>query len=196
MGADSVGYAPGELISGSKFTMAMSRRISVSCSINCNTVSLRAGVETPQATHARMWSYIGACPELRERAPQTRATAPTPQRSVPFGTTATAPAAAHASPATSPDPPLHHHRHPARRRDRDRAQDGPHAVAGREPEVDAREHLGEHGLQLVGREGRPQAAPDAAAEREEGVGARARPEEALGLEALGVRPEVGPVVRP
>src|SRR5256886_10353777 len=64
MGGDSAGYAPGALISGSKFTMAMSPRISVSCSINCNTVSLRAGVETPQATHARMWSGIGACPEF------------------------------------------------------------------------------------------------------------------------------------
>src|SRR5437667_5278775 len=144
MGADSVGYAPGALTNGSRFTMAMSARIPVSCSINCHTVSSRAGAETPQATHARMWRGIGACPEPREGAPQTRATAPTPQRSVPFGTTGDGPRAAHASPATSPDPPLHHHRHPARRRDRDRAQDGPHAVPGRDPEVDPRGHLGEH----------------------------------------------------
>src|SRR6266478_232957 len=158
MGADSVEYAPGALISGSKFTMAMSPRISVSCSINWTTVSLRAGVETPQATHARMWSGIGACPELREGAMRTarpcgrafHSASLGPHRNAASrsGRPATA-AAVHASPATSPDPPLHHHRHPARRRDRDRAQDGPHAVAGREPEVDAREHLGEHGLELV-----------------------------------------------
>src|SRR5207247_10227843 len=49
----------------------------------------------------------------------------------------------------SPDPPLHHHRHPARRCDRDRAQDGPHAVARGQPEGDPREHLGEHDLELV-----------------------------------------------
>src|SRR5437762_184960 len=63
MGADSVGYAPGALISGSKFTMAMSPRISVSCNINWITVSWRAGVETPQGTRARMSSGIDACPK-------------------------------------------------------------------------------------------------------------------------------------
>src|SRR5438093_13738770 len=99
MGADSVGYAPGALINGSRFTMAMSPRISVSCSINCHTVFSRAGAETPQATHARMGGGIGACPEPREGGPQTRATAPTPQRSGPFGTTGDGPAAPPATPA-------------------------------------------------------------------------------------------------
>src|SRR5439155_687987 len=75
MGADSVGYAPGALISGSKFTMAMSPRISVSCSINCNTVSWRAGVETPQGTRARMSSGIDACPKVCDRVPPSRAIA-------------------------------------------------------------------------------------------------------------------------
>src|SRR5882724_4702412 len=111
MGADSVGYAPGALTSGSRSTMAMSPRISVSCSINCNTVSLRAGVETPRGTHARMWSGIDACPELREGV----------STADPGDRVAYAPAAAHARPATSPDPPLHHHGHAPRRRDRDRA---------------------------------------------------------------------------
>src|SRR5947208_16210900 len=120
MGADSVGYAPGALISGSRFTMAMSPRISVSCSINCNTVSLRAGVETPQGTHARMWSGIDACPELGARVstadPGDRVAYASPPR------TPVRP--------TSPDPPLHHHhRHAPRRRDRDRAQARAHAVA-------------------------------------------------------------------
>src|SRR5207244_11365824 len=89
MGADSVGYAPGALTSGSRSTMAMSPRISVSCSINCNTVSLRAGVETPRGTHARMWSGIDACPELKEGV----------STADPGDRVAYAPAAAHAPPA-------------------------------------------------------------------------------------------------
>src|SRR5206468_10007860 len=100
MGADSVGYAPGALISGSRFTMAMSPRISVSCSINCNTVSWRADVETPQGTHARMWSGIDACPELGARV----------SAAGPGVRVAYAPAAAHARPAyvtrpAAPSPP-------------------------------------------------------------------------------------------
>src|SRR2546425_2782565 len=89
MGADSVGYAPGALTSGSRSTTAMSPRISVSCSINCNTVSLRAGVETPQGTHARMWSGIDACPELGARV----------SAADPGDRVAYTPAAAHVRPA-------------------------------------------------------------------------------------------------
>src|SRR2546427_2206867 len=63
---DSAGYAHGVPISGSKFSMASSARISVSCNINCNTVSSRRIVGTRQGTRARMWRRTDASRKLRE----------------------------------------------------------------------------------------------------------------------------------
>src|SRR5436309_2521067 len=52
----------------------------------------------------------------------------------------------------------------------------------------------QHNVHLEEREARPDAPADAAAEREPGVGPGALLEEALGLEAVWVRIDVGPAV--
>src|SRR5437879_1015961 len=98
-------------------------------------------------------------------------------------------------PSPAPTSPSEHHRHAGRRRYGDGTQDRPHAIAGCRPEARPGQHLVEHDLHLVARESCPQASPLAAPEGEEAVRARPRADEAVGVEALGLRPEVGAVVR-
>jgi len=78
-----------------------------------------------------------------------------------------------------------------RRRIRDGALDGPHAVAGRDPQVRAPHDLGQDQIHLHGGECGAEAAPDTAAEGEEVQRVRAHAEEPLGAESLRLGPQVG-----
>src|SRR5262245_26377683 len=58
-------------------------------------------------------------------------------------------------------------------------------------QVDARQHLGEHDLHLVGRERGTEATPDTTAKGKEGERAGPGPDEAFGDEARWIAPRVG-----
>src|SRR5262249_42658180 len=80
---------------------------------------------------------------------------------------------------------------------RGREGEGPthdaHPAAG-EPKLGAREHHGQHDFHLIERERHPQAAPDAAAEREPSVRVHLPAEEPLRPEARRLRVDVGAAV--
>src|SRR5438132_3859130 len=84
------------------------------------------------------------------------------------------------------------HWHPPRGCQGDTAPHELHPIARRESQLEPEENLREHDLHLVEGESHADAAPHPAAEGEKFVGARARAEEARGIEALRIRPDLWP----